>query len=328
MLSRLTILILLFSILPARAYAAGYTVRPGDTLAGIAARYHVSIRALARANHITNVNLIRSGSVLVIPQRQVHFHYQVRWGDTLIGLAAHFNVPVSTIRALNPSLGPYLLAGQWLTLCAGCGNAASAPATSARPAVSSGGNRYVVRPGDSLSAIAARYGTTISALASANGIVNPDQVVIGTALAIPAVAAPSIQVSSVASADARALIEHYAALYGLDPALPLAVGWQESGYNQAAMSRTGAIGVMQVEPYTAAHINRLLGLNLNMYNLHDNIHAGVYWLSVLLRYYGGDTHLAIAAYYEGTRNIARHGLYGDTVQYVADVTSLMTRMGG
>lgn len=329
MLSRLIVLVLILSVFPARAYADGYTVRPGDTLAGIAARYHVSVTALARANHIANINLVQAGRTLVIPQRQVRFRYRVRWGDTLTAIADRYNVPIATIRALNPSLGTYPLAGEWLILCAGCGSAASSATSS--PTASSAATRYVVRPGDSLGAIASHYGTTVSALATVNAIANPDQVVIGTALQIPAatanLAAPAVTIGPADPTDARSLILRYAAIYGLDPSLPLAIGWQESGYNEGAISPTGAVGVMQVEPYTAAHIDRLLGLNLNLYNMDDNIHAGVYWLSVLLRYYGGDTRLAIAAYYEGTRNIARHGFFSDTVQYVNDVTALMGRVG-
>jgi soluble lytic murein transglycosylase-like protein len=127
---------------------------------------------------------------------------------------------------------------------------------------------------------------------------------------------------------ARSTIVSYANEYGIDPSLPLAIGWQESGFNQSLVSYTGAIGVMQVEPYTGSHIADLLGRPFNLYNLDDNVHAGVYWLSVLLNYYGGNERLAIAAYYEGTRNIALHGLYRDTVQYVNDVLALQTRFGG
>jgi soluble lytic murein transglycosylase-like protein len=106
------------------------------------------------------------------------------------------------------------------------------------------------------------------------------------------------------------------------------VGWQESGFNQTLTSRTGAIGVMQVEPYTGIHISALLGRPFNLYNVDDNVHAGVFWLSHLLAYYGGNERLAIAAYYQGTRSIAEHGFFQDTIQYVADVLSLESSFGG
>jgi soluble lytic murein transglycosylase-like protein len=222
---------------------------------------------------------------------------------------------------MNPTLGAVLIAGSWLALCSGCSASGgyAAPSVPSYHSSSASGARYVVQPGDSLTAIAARYGTTVSALAAANHITVPDHVVIGTILSVPA--------ASTGFADARPIIQRYAAYYGLDPTLPLAVAWEESGYNQNVVSPTGAVGVMQVEPYTADHINDLLGTRLNIYNLDDNIHAGVYWLSVLVRYYGGNQRLAIAAYYQGTRSIAKVGLFKDTVQYVANVLALESRVG-
>jgi hypothetical protein len=58
------------------------------------------------------------------------------------------------------------------------------------------------------------------------------------------------------------------------------------------------------------------------------VRAGVYWLSVLLRYYGGDERWAAAAYYQGTRSLATRGWFTDTHQYVADVMSLRVSFGG
>jgi len=72
-----------------------------------------------------------------------------------------------------------------------------------------------------------------------------DLVVIGTQLCIP---------TSVSSTTAynpwqvRQLITSYSNTYGIDPALGLAISWQESGFNQNMISRTGAVGAMQVEP--------------------------------------------------------------------------------
>lgn len=318
---RLSIVWLLVLVLPADVQAAGYIVQPGDSLAAIAQRYHVSVRALARLNGISNINLVQAGRRLAIPVPVRHFRYRVQWGDTLSAIAARFHVSIGAIRSMNPSLGAYLLAGSSLALCSGCG-ASSGYTASSGPSyhVSSGSRaRYVVQPGDSLTAIAARYGTTVSALAAANNIASPDHVVIGTVLSVPS--------TSTSFIDARPIIERYAAYYGLNPTLPLAVAWEESGFNQNVVSPTGAVGVMQVEPYTADHINDLLGTSLNIYNLDDNIHAGVYWLSVLVRYYGGNQRLAIAAYYQGTRSIAKVGFFKDTVQYVANVLALESRVG-
>jgi soluble lytic murein transglycosylase-like protein len=85
---------------------------------------------------------------------------------------------------------------------------------------------------------------------------------------------------------------------------------------------------MQVEPYTAAHIAHLWGRSVNLYNVDDNIRAGVFWLAVLVSYYGGNERLAVAAYYEGTKALARYGMFADTVQYVNNVLALKTGFRG
>lgn len=107
-----------------------YVVRRGDSLGAIAARFGVSVSALARANSIRNPNLIYAGQRLVIPGRGT----------------------------------------------AGTAGTTSAPAT---------GGVYVVRRGDSLGAIAARYGTSVAALARANRIANPSIIYVGQRLVIP-----------------------------------------------------------------------------------------------------------------------------------------------
>jgi soluble lytic murein transglycosylase-like protein len=120
----------------------------------------------------------------------------------------------------------------------------------------------------------------------------------------------------------------YARQDGLAPSLPLAVGWQESGFNQTLISRTGAIGVMQVEPSTGDRVARLWGRPVDLYDVEDNVRAGVYWLSYLMRTYGGDERLATAAYYQGGAALARYGMLAETVRYVDNVLALKARFGG
>jgi LysM repeat protein len=312
--------------LPFRAQAAQYVVRAGDTLGQIAQRHHMSIDVLARVNGITNINLIQIGRALFVPSLQRTFYYRVRWGDTLLGIAARYHLDVPSIRAMNPALGLYPLAGQWLKLCGPCGSGgATAPSAPVASTAGSGtGSWYVVRPGDTLTGIAGRYGVSLRAIMAANRIVNPDHIVIGSTLTIP----QTFLGGGYDPWQARALIVSYAHAFGVDPALPLAIGWQESGFNQNMVSRTGAVGVMQVEPYTGRRVDALLGQQFNLYTIDDNIHVGIYWLASLLSYYGGDQRLAAAAYYQGTRALAEKGMYPDTVQYVNDVLALKASFGG
>jgi soluble lytic murein transglycosylase-like protein len=185
---------------------------------------------------------------------------------------------------------------------------------------------YTVVPGDSLSAIAARYGVSASAIIAVNGITNPDLVVIGARLRIPAASAPSGLPN-----DRRAvqqLISSYAQMYSIPPAFALAIAWEESGFNQNMVSQTGALGVMQVEPDTGVTVADLLGRPFNLHIVRDNVQAGVYWLARLDASYSGDQRLAAAAYYQGAGSVSRDGLYRDTLQYVSNVMALEARFGG
>lgn len=93
---------------PAQATASSctyYTVRAGDTLTKIAARYHTDVWAIARANGITNLNRIHIGQVLCIPVSSTPptcpIIYVVQRGDTLVKIANRFHVSVLGLRTAN-----------------------------------------------------------------------------------------------------------------------------------------------------------------------------------------------------------------------------------
>jgi N-acetylmuramoyl-L-alanine amidase len=196
----------------------------------------------------------------------------------------------------------------------------------AQPEYTSVAAVYTVVPGDSLSAIASRYGVPVGDLIAFNGISNPDLLLAGTRLRIPGTTAGSSVTYD--PQGAREIISSYAQQYRVSPAFALAIAWQESGFNQHMVSRTGAIGVMQVEPDTGTTIGNLLGRPVDLHDIHDNILAGVFLLSRLEAQYGGNERLVAAAYYQGAASVARDGLYADTRVYVDDVMALKGRFGG
>lgn len=112
-----------------------HVVRSGETLSGIAARYGVSMTALARANGIRNPNFIYVGQRLAIPG-------------------------------------------------AGGGSAGGGGGSTGGGATGSGGV-HVVRRGETLGSIAARYGTSVNTIVRANGISNPNMIYAGQRLLIP-----------------------------------------------------------------------------------------------------------------------------------------------
>jgi soluble lytic murein transglycosylase-like protein len=263
-----TLAALLLSAVSARA--ATVTVAPGDTLGAIAARNGTSVAALAAANGIADPDLIHAGRTLTVP--------------------------------------------------GGGGGWGAAP--------SSSGASYTVRPGDTLGGIAARNGVGVSALAALNGIRNPDVISVGKVLSIPAAGPAPVVTPSYPSGGANvgAMIADSAARHGVDPALARAVAWQESRWNQGAVSSVGAVGVMQLMPGTARWFGpAVLGRRLNPHLVQDNIEGGVAYLGWLQRH-SGSTRTAIAAYYQGLSSLRRRGAYDDTKAYVRSVLSFVGRV--
>src|SRR5262245_1612246 len=96
---------------------------------------------------------------------------------------------------------------------------------------------------------------------------------------------------------------YYAAVYRVPIELVAAVSDQESAWNPYAVSRKGAVGLMQLMPETAVRF----GVR-NRYRLDENIRGGVAYLAWLIRLFKGDFRLAIAAYNVGEKPILRRQL--------------------
>jgi len=122
----------------------------------------------------------------------------------------------------------------------------------------------------------------------------------------------------------RALVSSTATSMGVDPALALAVAFQESGFNHASVSPANAIGTMQVIPSSGDWAGDLVGRDLNLLDPNDNVVAGVAILRTLVRT-SPDLPTAVASYYQGASSVKRNGMYSDTRRYVANVQALMAR---
>jgi LysM repeat protein len=183
---------------------------------------------------------------------------------------------------------------------------------------------YRVREGDTLAGIASRYGSTVSKLARANRLRSPNLIVIGARLVIPN---PAPRASTSANAVAvRALIDRWAAHYGVDPSLARALAWMESGFQPRIVSSVGAWGVMQVTPATWDFVTSVL-IGFPVARTTDgNVHVGVAYLRHLLREFGGNERLALAAYYQGPAAVRARGLLPESRAFVADVLALKSRM--
>jgi len=144
-------------------------------------------------------------------------------------------------------------------------------------------------------------------------------------IARPAVRAVHRPAAPLTRAQARAILVRAARHHRLNPNFVLAVSYWESGWKQAARSRTGAIGLMQVEPSTAAWAGpALLHRRVDLTNPVDNAELG----AALLRSYLDQLHdpkLALAAYYQGLTGVHRHGIYPSSRAYVNGIWALRNR---
>jgi LysM repeat protein len=294
---------------PATASAAfEHVVAPGESLYAVAAADGLSVDQLAAANGISADSQLTAGSTLAIPPQT---------GDA-----------VSTS---SPSTSE-----------------SAAPSESSSVATSSSGGGYVVQPGETLSAIAARYGVSIDALASANGLDPAGILPAGDTLSLSGGSssstegvstAPSTAASTDTSSSSGAQptaesvspsdVASIAAQNGVSPSLAQAIADQESGFNNSKVSSTGATGVMQIEPGTWNYIqSNLGGPTLAPGSASDNVRGGVLLLHSLLNQTGGDPAMAAAGYYQGLASVQAHGMYADTQQYVNNVMALRQRFGG
>lgn len=113
-------------------------------------------------------------------------------------------------------------------------------------------------------------------------------------------------------------IRQTATRYQLDALLLASIIEVESGFDPNAISRRGATGLMQVMPATA-------GEGVHLSDPEDNLATGAKYLRRLLRRYGGNLELALAAYNAGPSNVRRYGgvpPFRETTHYVEKVLEI------
>ena len=392
-------------MLAAPAAASAYFVHvvgPGESLSSIAAQDGLSVAALAAANGLSPDTQLLVGSTIQIPPQgatvvtpaaataasgstssgdddldadeagssatvptstSTSGSYVVQPGDTLSAIAARSGVSVDALAAAN-GLNPnsFLLIGTVLHLSGSSGSSVSSGSSGTIVPVSdttssSGSGSYVVQAGDTLSAIAARSGESVDALAAANGL-NPKQFLItGTVLRVASGSGSTTDVSMSSTSSAAASqpvgapaqgtptdppyptpervtaseVGSVAAANGVPPSLAAAIAWQESGFNNDLVSSADARGVMQILPGTWAWIQHSLdtgGPPLAPASAADNVRGGVLLLHSLLNSTGGDPSMAAAGYYQGLPSVVQHGVYPSTQNYVNNVLALERQFGG
>lgn len=169
-----------------------HTVRSGESLSRIAARYGTSVTTLKRANRLANVDHIRVGMTLLVPRGGASAEavaqsapasssrsttttstHTVRSGDTLSTIAARYGTSTSSLRSLNGISGSRIYVGQKLKV-RGTPRSSTVVATST----------HTVQRGETLSGIASKYGTSTASLQQLNGIRNASAIYVGQKLKV------------------------------------------------------------------------------------------------------------------------------------------------
>ena len=182
----------LSALMPLQAGAASITVKPGDTISGLADRYGVSVNSLLKANGIRDSNHVEVGQTLRLPSgaRGVvsagQGRHSVQSGDTLGGIAARYRVRERDLIAINnlPS-ADHVEVGQTLKLPTSAVLPKPKPVAKAKPApitADPNATSHTVALGQTLTQIARAYEVPVASLIDLNTINDPNKVTIGTKL--------------------------------------------------------------------------------------------------------------------------------------------------
>ena len=117
--------------------------------------------------------------------------------------------------------------------------------------------------------------------------------------------------------EAEYYVAVYAGHYGVPIAFVRAIVQQESGWHACAVSRKGAVGLMQLMPSTAAR----LGVR-DLCNLNENVSGGVLYLAWLMHRFQGDLRLVAASYITGEDVVTRRGLAYHNAEVVTYVSRI------
>ncbi|KRE90007.1 lytic transglycosylase domain-containing protein [Arthrobacter sp. Soil764] len=299
---------------PSPAGGATYTVKPGDTLGAIAAKHNVALSDVFAWNNLSMRSIIYPGqkikvgggdpapapaapapaapAPLAATSAPAAGSYTIKAGDTLSAIASRNGVKLADLLSANKlGMTSIIYPGSKLVIPGASAQPAPQPAPAAPQAPAA--------PLVPSSFLGFSYPAAVVSSANENkALLNASPV-------------PSRE-------EMKNIVADTARRMGVDPSLALAFAFQESGFNQRAVSPANAIGTMQVIPSSGQWASDLVGRKLNLLDPYDNATAGVAIIRQLLAT-SKDQDTAIAGYYQGQYSVSKYGMYDDTKAYLAAI---------
>ena len=245
-----------------------YTVRQGDTVSGIAARYGLSAQEVLVRNGLGWNTIIHPGQTLHLASTpavttasastgssSASGSYHVKQGDTVSGIAARVGVSTTALLSANKlSQRSVIYPGQTLKVPS-AGSAAAAPIASTSTAASTSGasgssaraGSVKIGTGDTIASIASAHGVTVSALLSANGLIYTSTIYAGKTLVLPS-SGPSLSAEQRGNAATIVSVGRSLGVSDHGIVIALAAALQESSLRNLSHGDRDSVGLFQQRP--------------------------------------------------------------------------------
>jgi LysM repeat protein len=249
---------------PTTAVPTNYTVRQGDTVSGIAARYGLSAQEVLVRNGLGWNTIIHPGQTLHLSSTpavstasattSATGSYHVKQGDTVSGIASRVGVSTTALLSANKlSQRSVIYPGQTLRVptagatAAPVAAVASAPASTSGSASSARAGSVKIGTGDTIASIAASHGVTVSALLSANGLTYTSTIYAGKTLVLPS-SGPSLSAEQRGNAATIVAVGRSLGVSDHGIVIALAAAMQESSLRNLSHGDRDSVGLFQQRP--------------------------------------------------------------------------------
>ncbi|GAA1468075.1 lytic transglycosylase [Microbacterium thalassium] len=246
---------------------ASYTVRAGDTVSAIAARFGLRTADVLALNGLSWRSTIYPGQVLKLAGSSgstgsattkastSSTSYTVRSGDTISAIAAKHKVSIAGVLKANKlSWSSIIYPGQKLAIpgasSTGSTGSTTSTSTASGASASTGGGSYTVRSGDTISGIAAKHGVSAASVLTANGLGWSSIIYPGQTIAIPSAALAGLDAEQIDNARLIVRIGRDLGVPDKGIAIALGTAMQESWIRNLDWGDRDSLGLFQQRPST------------------------------------------------------------------------------